>query len=90
MLTCPVAPVLSMRAAMFTVSPQRSYWNLVSPTIPATTAPVCTPARMANAGSPLALRSATWRTMYFCISKAASTVSRALPARGSGKPPAHM
>ena len=46
-----------MRDAVFTVSPQMSYWNFFTPTIPATTGPVCTPTRMSNAGLPSAVRS---------------------------------
>ena len=46
MFTWPTAPDDSMRAAVFTVSPQTSYWNFLLPTMPATTGPVCTPMRM--------------------------------------------
>ena len=41
MFTFPTSPLLSMRLAVFTVSPQISYWNFFIPTIPATTGPVC-------------------------------------------------
>ena len=46
MFTWPAAPDDSIRSAVFTVSPQTSYWNFRLPTMPATTGPVCTPMRM--------------------------------------------
>lgn len=36
----------SMRAAAFTVPPQRSHWNLVMPTMPSATGPVWVPTHM--------------------------------------------
>ena len=60
-----------MRAAVFTVSPQTSYWNFFLPTMPATTGPVCTPMRMPKWAPPRLLRSA----MKSRISSAACTTS---------------
>ena len=45
LFTLPVAPLLSIREAVLTVSPQISYANFLMPTIPATTGPVWIPRR---------------------------------------------
>lgn len=49
MFNCPTSPLLSMHAAVFTVSPQMSYWNFFTPTMPATTGPLCKPMRFSKA-----------------------------------------
>jgi hypothetical protein len=48
MFTLPTSPLLSMRLAVFTVSPQMSYWNFFTPTMPATTGPVWMPMRISK------------------------------------------
>ncbi len=90
MFTSPGSPVLSMRLATFTVSPQMSYWNLRRPTIPATTGPVWMPTRISKVGLPRALRSACRSRRMCCISRPASTTATGMPPLGSGTPPAAM
>jgi hypothetical protein len=42
------SPWLSIRDAVFTVSPKRQYLGIFWPTTPATTGPVCIPTRICN------------------------------------------
>jgi hypothetical protein len=76
MFTRPVTPLDSMRLAVFTVSPQMSYWNFFTPTMPATTGPLWMPTRISKYGLPAtSSRSARACFMKSCISKAARTTS---------------
>jgi hypothetical protein len=79
-----------MRLAVFTVSPQMSYWNFFTPTMPATTGPVWMPMRISKKGRPAAIFRALPSAMKSRISKAALITSGACVVLGVGNPPAAM
>jgi hypothetical protein len=69
MFTCPTSPLLSMRLAVFTVSPQMSYWNFFTkniPRCPPPTGPVWMPdAHLEMRASPAARCSSRRRRLAF-------------------------
>ena len=76
-LTLPCSPFVSIHDAVLTVSPQISYWNFLTLTMPATTGPVCMPARISKAGLTCARFTSLRQAIKSCICSAVRTVFRA-------------